>query len=110
MEDRDQKKQILSKERVKDWIRSKMDRGRWIVIADMPHLKQENYLEFVEIVKEMIDEKDYGDQEIYIELDSWHTQLKIFNYSGFYKKPHGNKNAKNAVGRHLDPTGRGTGR
>jgi len=90
-------KQTLSKERVKDWICTKMDRGRWIMIADIPHLKQENYLEFVEIIKEIIRNKDYQQQPIYIELDSWHIALKIFELSGFYKQTHGNKNAENAI-------------
>lgn len=78
-------KKTLSKEKVKVWVRDKMDRGRWIYVADIPHLNQGNYLEFVEIIKEMIDGQQYGDQEIWIELDSWHVKMKIFEYSGFYK-------------------------
>ena len=91
------KKQTLSKEKVKAWIR-KMDRGRWIYIADIPHLQQENYMEFVSIVKEMIDGKEYEDQEIWVELDSYHIALKVFDYSGLYKQNHGSTNSKSTVG------------
>ncbi len=98
MDTKDQRKKTLSRDRVKAWIQTGMDRDRWIFVANIPHLKQENYLEFVEIIKEMITGKEYGDQEIWIELDSWHIQVKIFDYSGLYKKTHGSKNSKSTVG------------
>lgn len=76
----------LSKDKVKAWVRNKMDRGRWIFVADIPHLKQENYNEFVEIIKEMITGQEYGDEPIFIELDRDHVAIKIFETTGFYKQ------------------------
>jgi len=87
----------LSSERVKVWVREKMSRGRWVYIADIPHLKAESYREFVGIIKEIINSQDYGDQKIWIELDRDHIAVKIFEYSGFYKQSKKDGNKKNSV-------------
>lgn len=86
MEMSPQKKTTLSRKKVKEWVKERMDRGRWIYVADIPHLKQGEFWEFVDIIKEIIDEKDYGEESIWVELDSWHEQVKIFDYSGLYKQ------------------------
>jgi len=66
-------------------------------VVDIPHLKQENYLEFVGIIKEIIRDKDYRGQQIWIELDRDHERVKIFEYSGFYKQSKKDGSKKNSV-------------
>ncbi len=73
-----QTKPTLSKVRIKQWVQQKMARGRWIDVSSIPHLKPENYNEFVDVIKEMIDNREYGDQKIFIELDKLHISVKIF--------------------------------
>lgn len=87
-------KKTLSRDKVKEWIRNKMHRDRWIYIHNIPHLKPENYVEFVGIIKEMIDNKEYGDEEIYIELNQDHNAIKIFETSGFNKQDIKNDNSR----------------
>lgn len=80
-----EKNKTLSKERVKNFIIHKVDRGRWIKFTDIKGLGLAYVNEFKDIIKEMIDEHDYDDQQIWIEFSEDYESFKIFNNDGFKK-------------------------
>jgi len=74
--------QTLSKEKVKRYIIYKIERGIWHKFSEIKGLNKENIYDFMNIIKEMIDNHDYQDQKIWIEFSNDYQSFKIFDYSG----------------------------
>jgi hypothetical protein len=84
-----EKKKILSKEKIKKYILHKMEKGVWIRFTDVKGLDKQYIFDFKHIIMEMIDDSDYEDQPIWIELSNDYQAFKIFNNSGFKKHING---------------------